>query len=169
MLSDDDGSRQILAGSVVFQDLPPGDLDHIITVGLLVEAKAGDMVLSEQARGPGLYVVLEGLVEVFLPEVSASGRQRPSRVRLNTLGPGRCLGEYSLIDEHSASASARAETSARLFFLSREEFRRIAEGDPRVGKVIYLNLLRFLVKRLRAKDQDLDIFVLNPEEQARRG
>jgi CRP-like cAMP-binding protein len=168
MLSDNDGYRQILSGSVVFQDLPPGDLDHIITVGVLVEVKADEMVLSEQARGPGLYVVLEGLVEVFLPEVSASGRRRPSRVRLNTLGPGRCLGEYSLIDAHSASASARAETPARLFFLSREEFRRIAEGDPRVGKVIYLNLLRFLIKRLRAKDEDLDLFVFNPEDTAAR-
>ncbi len=168
MLSDNDGYRQILSASVPFENLPPGDLDHIISVGLLVEVKADEMVLSEQARGPGLYVVIEGLVEVFLPEVSGSGRRRPSRVRLNTLGPGRCLGEYSLIDEHSASASARAETAAKLFFLSREEFRRIAEGDPRVGKVIYLNLLRFLIKRLRAKDEDLDLYVFNPEDQAAR-
>ncbi len=167
-VTDHDGYRQILAGSVVFQHLPPGDLDHVIGAGMLVEVKADEMMLSEHARGPGLYVVLEGLVEVFLPEVSASGIRRPSRVRLNTLGPGRCLGEYSLIDDHATSAAARAETAGRLFFLSREEFRRIAEGDPRVGKVIYLNLLRYLVKRLRAKDEDLDLFVLNPEDRAPR-
>jgi CRP-like cAMP-binding protein len=167
LVGEQDGYRQILGSSVVFQNLLPGDLDHIIANGLLVEAKADELVLSERARGPGLYVVLEGLVEVFLPEESASGARRPSRVRLNTLGPGRCLGEYSLIDEHATSAAARAETAARLFFLSREEFRRVAEGDPRVGKVIYLNLLRFLVKRLRAKDEDLDVFVLHPEDRPR--
>lgn len=167
LVSETDAYRQILEGSVPFQNLPPGDLDHIIANGLLVEVKADEMVLSERMRGPGLYVVLEGLLEVFLPEEPAAGVRRPSRVRLNTLGPGRCLGEYSLIDEHVTSAAVRAETTARLFFLSREEFRRIAEGDPRVGKVIYLNLLRFLVNRLRAKDQDLDLFVLNPEDQTR--
>jgi hypothetical protein len=49
---------------------------------------------------------------------------------------------------------------ATLFFLSREEFRNIAEGDARVGKVIYLNLLRFLITRLRAKDEELDLFMM---------
>ncbi|HYB69475.1 MAG TPA: hypothetical protein VEH80_02320, partial [Candidatus Bathyarchaeia archaeon] len=67
---------------------------------------------------------------------------------------------YSLIDEHSTSAAARASSGAKLFFLSREEFRSIAEGDARVGKVIYLNLLRFLITRLRAKDEELDLFMM---------
>jgi CRP-like cAMP-binding protein len=76
------------------------------------------------------------------------------------MGPGRCLGEYSLIDEHSTSAAARSMAGAKLFFLSREEFRSIAEGDARVGKVIYLNLLHFLITRLRAKDEELDLFMM---------
>ena len=168
-LSDTGGHRQILEGSVVFQHLQPGDLDRVIASGLLVEVKADEMVLSEQARGPGLYVVLEGLVEVFLPEVSATGARRPIRVRLNTLGPGRCLGEYSLLDDHVTSAAARATSAAKLFFLPREEFRRITEGDPRAGMVIYRNLLRLLVGRLRAKDEDLDFFIFDPGDRAPDG
>ena len=154
------GYRHILAASVVFEHLPPAALDHIIARGLLVEAAPGELVLSEGARGPGLYVVLEGLVEVFLPEGTGDRSRRLSEVHLNTLGPGRCLGEYSLIDEHATSAAARSLGGAKLFFLSREEFRSIAEGDARVGKVIYLNLLRFLITRLRAKDEELDLFTV---------
>ncbi len=130
-----DGYRHILGGSVVFEHLPPAALDHIIARGLLVEVAAGETVLAEGIRGPGLYVV-------------------------HTMGPGRCLGEYSLIDEHSTSAAARSMAGAKLFFLSREEFRSIAEGDARVGKVIYLNLLHFLITRLRAKDEELDLFMM---------
>jgi CRP-like cAMP-binding protein len=155
-----DGYRHILAGSVVFEHLPPAALDHIIARGLLVEAAPLEMLLAEGARGPGLYVVLEGLVEVFLPDAVGTRSRRPSEVHLNTLGPGRCLGEYSLIDEHATSAAARSVHGAKLFFLSREEFRSIAEGDARVGKVIYLNLLHFLIKRLRAKDEELDMFTM---------
>jgi len=154
------GYRYILAGSVVFEHLPPAALDHIIARGLLVEMAPGELVLSEGTRGPGLYVVLEGLVEVFLPDGATARVRRPSEVHLNTMGPGRCLGEYSLIDEHATSAAARAMAKAKLFFLSREEFRNIAEGDARVGKVIYLNLLRFLITRLRAKDEELDLFMM---------
>jgi CRP-like cAMP-binding protein len=124
-LTGKDGYRHILAGSVVFEHLPPAALDHIISRGLLVEVAPLEMVVAEGA-----------------------------------LGPGRCLGEYSLIDEHSTSAAARSMTGAKLFFLSREEFRSIAEGDARVGKVIYLNLLRFLITRLRAKDEELDLFMM---------
>lgn len=155
-----DGYRHILSGSVAFEQLPPAALDHIIARGLLVEAAPGELVLSEGTRGPGLYVVLEGLVEVFLPDRVVGHARRPTEVHLNTMGPGRCLGEYSLIDEHTTSAAARAVAGAKLFFLSREEFRSIAEGDARVGKVIYLNLLRFLITRLRAKDEELDLFMM---------
>jgi len=159
-ISGKDGFRHILAGSVVFESLPPAALDHIVARGLLVEMAPAEIVLAEGARGPGLYVVLEGLVEVFLPDGASTRTRRPTEVHLNTLGPGRCLGEYSLIDEHSTSAAARSLTAAKLFFLSREEFRGIAEGDARVGKVIYLNLLRFLISRLRAKDEELDLFMM---------
>jgi CRP-like cAMP-binding protein len=155
-----DGYRHILASSVVFESLPPAALDHISARGLLVETHPGEQVLSEGTRGPGLYVVLEGLVEVFLSDSASTRTRRPTEVHLNTLGPGRCLGEYSLIDEHSTSAAARSLTAAKLFFLSREEFRGIAEGDARVGKVIYLNLLHFLIRRLRAKDEELDLFMM---------
>jgi len=155
-----DAYRHILAGSVVFEQLPPAALDHIIARGLLVEVAPGELVLAEGTRGPGLYVILEGLVEVYLPDGATGRARRPSEVHLNTMGPGRCLGEYSLIDEHSTSAAARSVAGAKLFFLSREEFRAIAEGDARVGKVIYLNLLRFLIGRLRAKDEELDLFMM---------
>src|SRR3989442_9838932 len=76
-----DSYRAILAGSVVFKGLTDG-----------------------------LYVVLEGEVEVFLPERAGSGAHRPSRIRLNRLGPGRCLGEYGVIDDQPSSASAEALT-----------------------------------------------------------
>ncbi|MGH7350711.1 MAG: cyclic nucleotide-binding domain-containing protein, partial [Candidatus Rokuibacteriota bacterium] len=117
-----DGYRHILAGSVAFEHLPTAALDHIIARGLLIEMAPGELVLSEGTRGPGLYVVLEGLVEIFLPDGTTGRARRPTEVHLNTMGPGRCLGEYSLIDEHTTSAAARAMARAKLFFLSCEEF-----------------------------------------------
>src|SRR6185437_9371139 len=101
-------------------------------------------------------VVFESLPTAALDHISGRGllvemESGEPVLAEGTRGPGRCLGEYSLIDEHSTSAAARSMTEAKLFFLSREEFRGIAEGDARVGKVIYLNLLRFLISRLRAK------------------
>ncbi len=117
-------------------------------------------MLTEGLPSDGLYIVLEGQIEFFLPEHLGGGLRRPSRVRLNVLGPGRCFGEYGLIDDQPASASAQALTRGRLCFLRKADFRRLVDQHHRIGKLVTANLLRFLVSRLRAKDKQLDVFLL---------
>jgi len=156
-----DDYRGLLAGSVVFQHLSPAELDPVLAAAAVIARRPGELILSEGTPGDGLYIVLEGEIEVFLPERAAGGARRPTRVRLNRLGPGRCLGEYALIDDQPSSASAAALTPARLCFLPKAEFRRLVERHDRVGRVVYANLLRYLVSRLRGKDRDLDLIVLD--------
>jgi CRP-like cAMP-binding protein len=155
-----DRYRSTLAGSVVFAGLGSTDLDRIVAAAHVVDASAGQVLLAEGRRGEGLYVILEGEIEVFLPDRSPDGAKRPSRVRLNMLGPGRCFGEYGLLDEQGSSASAQALTAARLCVLRTADFHRIVDDGDRIGKVVYGNLLRFLVSRLRSKDRELDAVLL---------
>lgn len=158
--------RKTLADSVVFAALRPAELDLVIAAGRVVDASAGQMLLSEGRKGDGLYVILEGEVEFFLPERSVAGVRRPSRVRLNVLGPGRCFGEYGLIDDQPSSASAQALTAARLCVLGTADFHRLVHENDRVGKTIYTNLLRFLVGRLRSKDRELDLILFVDEPKS---
>ena len=162
-MEDRDKYRAILAQSVVFQHLEPHDLDPVLSASEFVAAKAGQLLLSEGTPGDGLYIILEGDVEVFLPSRAASGVSRPTRVRLARLGPGRCLGEYGVIDDQPSSASAAALTPARLCFLRKAAFRRLVERNDRVGRIVYANLLRYLISRLRGKDSELDIIVLDDQ------
>jgi len=155
--------RRILANSVVFANLSPAELDLILLSCRPVDVKAGDAVLTEGQRGEGLYVILEGNVEFFLPERSVAGVERPSRVRLNVLGPGRCFGEYGVIDDRPSSASAQMLKEGRLCVLATAAFRRLVDENDRIGKVVYANLLRFLVNRLRTKDKELDVVLISDE------
>ena len=156
-----DTYRSILEASVVFRGLEAPALDHIFKHGILLDAKKDDLVLFENTRGgPGLYVVLEGKVEIFLshdPEKVGFG---PSQVYLNTLEPGHCFGEYSLIDGKETSASAKALKNTRLFFFPRGQFLQLVENDGRTGKTIYRNLLLYLIERLRQKDRELDVLIM---------
>lgn len=155
-----DRYRGMLTHSVPFDGLASGDLDAVLSRCRLLEVDAQRELLTEGTAGPGLYVILEGAVEVFLPERSAGPIRRATAVQLNILGPGRCLGEYGLIDDQPSSASARAAAGARLCFLARDDFRDLADRHERIGKTFYLNLLRFLIARLREKDQELDLVLL---------
>jgi CRP-like cAMP-binding protein len=152
--------RDLLASSVVFRGFDAADLDAVLAGCRLVRLQAGEPVLTEGQWAAGLYVICEGRIEFFLPEHGPHGR-RSTRVRLNALGPGRCFGEYGLIDDKPSSASATALTPGRLCFLPREEFRRLTEHSERIGRLVYQNLLAFLVARLRSKDQELDVFLLD--------
>jgi CRP-like cAMP-binding protein len=153
--------RAILTGSVVFQGLTATELEPVLAASEVITRNPRDLVVREGTVGDGLYVVLEGEVEVFLPERAAGGGHRASRIRLNRLGRGRCLGEYGVIDDQPSSASASALTAARLWFLPKAEFRKLVERHDRVGRIVYGNLLRYLVTRLRGKDKELDVVLLD--------
>lgn len=146
--------KSALSQSAPFQGLAASILEGIMHKGLLLEAKAGDVVFYEQVRGgPGLYVVLSGEVEVFRSPVAKTRLSRPRRVHLNLLKSSDCFGEYSLLDGKESSASARAVVNSVLFFLPRGEFQRTIEQDAAVGRTIYRNLLLVLIQRLRQKDK----------------
>lgn len=153
--------RNILEHSVVFRDLPDEALALIAQRGLLLDAKAGDLVLFEKTRSsPGLYVLLTGQIEVFLAHGAAEAPAGVSHHHLATLEPGHCFGEYSLIDGKTTSASARAISESKLFFLPRGEFVRIVEHNHVAGKLIYRNFLLILIGRLRHKDDELDVLIM---------
>ena len=44
------------------------------------------------------------------------------------------------------------------------DFRRIVNGNDRMGRIIYADLLRFLVNRQRAKDKELDLVMFVEED-----
>lgn len=156
------GSYQsVLANSVVFQHLAPHEMELIFRNSQIIDVRPEQMLLTEGLPGDGLYVVLEGQVEVFLPERAATGIRRPTRVRLNRLDAGRCFGEYGVLDDHPSSASVAALTPARLCFLPTAAFRRLLDGNDHIGCVVYGNLLRFLVSRLRTKDKELDLITVD--------
>jgi len=155
--------RSALAASVVFEHLTPAELDRVMGSCRLLDVEAGRLLFSEGKAGDGLYVILEGEVEFFLPARAVGHMRRPSRVRLNVLGRGRCFGEYGVIDDRPSSASAQALRAARLCFLPTAEFRRITAENERIGRIVYENLLRFLVSRLRSKDKELDLILFVDE------
>jgi CRP-like cAMP-binding protein len=161
-----DRYRETIAQSVVFEGLAPADLDRILARCQERGVDPGQVALREGHPGDGLSVILEGRMEVLLLRQRVKGGRRPTPVRLNTLGPGRCFGEYSLLDDSPCSATVQALVPTKVCFLPRVDFRRLVGEDDRVARVVYGNLLRFLVGRLRGKDQELDMILLTEPSES---
>jgi CRP-like cAMP-binding protein len=151
-------SLDILKGSKIFSGISDDHLNIISTFGNIMKFNKNDTIIEEGQVGHPLFIVMEGEVEVFLPKKRKfHTKERPSRVKLNRLSQGNCLGEYSLIDDQPASASVVAIEPCKLYQISREEFGKIIKSNYQLSSIIYKNLLKVLIKRARKYDNELDI------------
>jgi CRP-like cAMP-binding protein len=133
----------ILGRTPVFAGLPRRLLARL-AVQLFEKAYApGESVFSEGDPGKGLFVVLDGEVEV----VRDIG-QGPQRIV--TFGPGTAFGELALIDDLPRSATALATVPTRLLILYRSHFEDLVAGDRAIALVVSKNLLRLLAGYVRA-------------------
>lgn len=149
---------RILSAATVTQGLEPTDLGQLLQHATVETVPQGWMVLAEGQHGKALYVVLSGQLKVML--LALDRRDHPNRVEdihLGTLGPGNCFGEYSLIDSEPTSASVIAAEPTELLKITGKDFQTVAAHNDRLAKTIYCNLLHILVRRLRKKDQELDL------------
>jgi len=152
---------KLLSGVEAFQGLNEEELEPFARACRKVAVREGETLVEEGDPAPGFHVVAEGTFRVFLPEtIKGRKEHRISEVKLNRLREGDCFGEYSLMDRRPASASVRAASQGEVVQITEEDFLRILEGNDRIGRIVYRNLLRVLVRRLRKREKEYDLVIV---------
>jgi CRP-like cAMP-binding protein len=105
----------------------------------------GEVIVEEGHTGNGLFVVLEGHVEV----IKGIGTDRAQH--LATLGPGEPFGEIALLGEWKRSASVRAVEETRCLGMDRWVFLAHLRREPELA----LRVIQFLAQRLVETDERL--------------
>ena len=98
--------------------------------------EAGAMIFEQGAPSAGMFVVLEGEVDVV-----ANGQV------LETVPPGGVFGELGLIDSGPRSASARARTDCRVALVDAKRFMTLVQRAPNFA----LQMLKLQSERLRRR------------------
>jgi CRP-like cAMP-binding protein len=111
----------LLSTSALFRPLDRTERRELATRFRARDALAGEVVITEDAPGDGLYVVLAGEVEVLRDGIQAG-----------TLGAGDVFGEMSLLDGLPASATVRALRRTSLLRLPASELSSVLERYPAV-------------------------------------
>jgi CRP-like cAMP-binding protein len=123
-----------------FRLLPP--IARLFDQGRKVRLDAGQILFLAGDPGDGCYWVDDGLLKVHV--VSHSGHDRV----LAILGAGTIVGELSMFDGATRSASVTAIRPSRLSFATRAAFNATLDGHPE----IYRELAIVLAGRLRDID-----------------
>ena len=148
--------RLRLAGHRMLHELDAEARDALIARFHVEDVPAGRSLLEEGQTNSRLFIVLKGAVSVKLPK-SAS---RVSEVKLATLAAGDLFGEYSLFDGQPVSATVYAVEPSRVAWLEKAAFDAFVDAHRESGRRLYESIARILVRRLRAKDAELDVVTI---------
>ena len=99
--------------------------------------KAGEELIQAGVEGPGLFLIMDGLIQVNLP-----GEGNPSWLR-----EGELFGEISLLRSAPATASCTSLRRGLLLFLSRERFSELIEVHPELREALERGLQERILSR----------------------
>lgn len=137
-------TRSLLLKLKLFQGLVENDLARLLFHAHLMDCQARDYLIREGEQEHHLFVLLHGRVDILK---RAFGIQKT----IQTLGPGECFGEMSLIECRSRSASVRAQSPCKLLRIEGDEIDRL----PDVAAKMYRNIAVMLSQRLRSANEML--------------
>ena len=89
--------------------------------------EAGNEIITEGQKGPGLFLIVSGRVRVTKKE---SGDQ----IILAELGPGDLFGEISLLMQRPSTATVISSEDTALLFLPSDEFHNVTSEFPELLK-----------------------------------
>ena len=126
-----------------FDDFERGDVMTMLAKMDCYRAPARSTVIYEDEPGDFMILLLEGKVEIVKKDNDGIYRQ------LGLAGPGKVVGEMSLIDEKPRSAGCIASSELTFAVLDRTSLNEILRSDSRTGCKILMVLLMMSTDRLR--------------------
>ena len=119
--------------------MPWGVRKSLLSAANEVGLKSREVLFHAGDAGDGCYFLRDGVVKAAV--VAKDGQER----LLAVLGPGSLIGELSMFDDQSRSATISALKPCRLLHMSKGSFFRLADANPPV----YRAALKILTRRLR--------------------
>ena len=101
------------------------------------------LLFYEGDRTGYLVLVIKGQVHV----VKFNSQREPKRIA--TLGPGKTIGEMTLIDGEPRSASVITATDVTLMVMTLDQFNRLVNEWPGVAVILVLKIAKLMSQYLR--------------------
>ena len=136
----------VLSKIPIFKNLSPKELKE---VGRLIHDrryKKDESIFKKMAPAEGMYVIIEGKVEIKDPE---------NGFIFATLGSGDFFGELALLDEEPRTATAVSMEPSKLVAFFKTDLLTLMDRNPKTGNKIMLDLSRVLGERLRRTNLEL--------------
>jgi CRP-like cAMP-binding protein len=150
--------EKFLKAIPIFQDLDEEELRQVLKITRRIQFPQGKAILKEGETGETMYIIAEGTVEVSKTLVMKRGPEefqgRDKILTKLSADDHAIFGEVALFERSQRTATVFALTDCRLLEISKSDFLRLAEENPRIGYKITRNIVQLLCSRLRKADED---------------
>ncbi len=109
---------------------------------------AGEYIFCQGDPGIGLYILIEGEVEISYAD------EKGNCLRFASFSKGDFFGELALVDGEKRNASAIAKTDIKLAIIFKPDLDEFIEKFPKPGIRIMQGISRIVTTRLRKLDED---------------
>ena len=141
--------REIIDSIHLFEDFEADELEGLARYMRCYRTPLGTEIIREGDDGDFMLLLLDGSIEIVKKDV----RGLPEI--MGKAGPGKTLGEMSLIDGEPRFASCVALDTVKLAVLDRESLSRLIAEEPNIGVKLMMELLMLLNQRLRSVSAQL--------------
>lgn len=125
--------------------------EQLAEIALVAERKRympGELLFNEGAMGDALFIIESG-------EVDLTVKKGEDELKLATLPAGAVMGEMTLINIETRSATAKAASESSAIILRNSALSQIFNQNRELFIVILINITRILSKRLRQANQKM--------------
>ena len=138
----------------IFDHLTPEELQIIAQYVKPIDVNPGEIIFEEGDKGDYVCFVVDGTLDVIKKSITGEN------IVISTLPKGRSIGEMSVIDDFTRSATVKARTKATLVTLSRENFDYIMSKHATIGIKILKAISRLLSLNLRKTSSRLADYMM---------
>ena len=135
--------RQNIRQLELFTSLLDDEIDILVKHAKIHSLMEDEVLFNEGDDGDFFAIVIEGEIQVK----KQTEKEKP--ITIATLTNGATLGEMSLIDHDTRSASAVAAKPSTVFILSRQSFDSLVDQSPRCGVKLIRKIATILCTTIR--------------------
>lgn len=140
--------KNVLGNIELFKTLDENELEIILKSFESIFIKKNEYLFKVNDQRRYLFVVEEGLIELL--QVIPPGRE----LLITTFTSSDFFGEGGLLDDYPHSSSARVKKDSKLFRLSKTDFDKLFDENPKIASKILTQISKVISRRLRKATTD---------------
>jgi len=139
-------NTKVLSRTYLFEGLNIKELELLLVSAGEIICSNNDIVFKEGERGNKIFMVSQGVIEIWKKESTELKGSCLAKVK-----DGELFGEMSVFDRHprSASAIAAGDQKTKVLFWGEKEMMKLIQQYPTLGTKILINVIQKLSGHLR--------------------